>query len=66
MQLFSDTKGCKTYVSPQNAIKAADPAALEQFKWVMAVNEGRYHIVFIGQDALQHCLQKGHFCTYGF
>jgi hypothetical protein len=66
MRLFPDTKGCKTYETEANAIKAANPEALEKFKWVVAVNkEGRYHLVFIGWDAVEYCLNNGHFNVAG-
>ena len=67
MRLFPNTKGCKTYKTEANAIKAADPAALEKFKWIVAVNnEGRYHLVFIGWDAQPYCLNNSHFCVAGW
>ncbi len=66
MRLFPETKGCKTYKTVANAIEAADAEALKEFKWVVAVNKiGRYHLVFIGSDALEYCLNEGHFCAAG-
>jgi len=66
MRLFPSTKSCKTYKTEANAIKADDTAALEKFKWIVAVNnEGRYHLVFIGEDALSYCLNNSHFCVAG-
>jgi len=66
MRLFPNTKSCKTYKTEANAIKAANPEALETFRWIVAVNsEGRYHLVFIGFDAQAYCLNNGHFCAAG-
>ena len=62
MQLFTNTKRNKTYKTQANAIKANNPDALEKFRWIMATTpEGRYHIVFIGQDALDYALHNEQF-----
>lgn len=66
MRLFPETKDRKTYKTVANAIEAANAEALKEFKWVVAVNKiGRYHLVFIGSDALEYCLNEGHFCVVG-
>ena len=64
MQLFTNTntKGNKTYKTQANAINANNPEALEKFRWIMASTpEGRYHIVFIGQEATQYAVDNRQF-----
>lgn len=62
MRCFTELTGLKTYKTQENAIKANNPEALEKFRWIMASTpEGRYHIVFIGQEAHEYAIHNRQF-----
>jgi len=57
MRILSEVQ--KTYKTQENAIKAAEKKLGAEFmkensnRWIVAVNpEGRFHVVFIGQDTI--------------
>ena len=69
MQLFTDTKGLKTYGSPHNCRVAVEKVEKElgvEFRWVMgATQEGRYHpVILLREDDL--CKYMHFFIRKGF